>query len=99
MRHHGMRQLLSIANSSTVKNATFGGALGIDGLQGRFGAGMGASRAVARTAMMKTRQRAASQARSGRKLYPAAARTALAASPWRRRDSFDPYDARPWRDR
>ena len=55
-------------NQSTVKNATFGGALGIDELQGRFGAGMGASQAVARTAMMKTRQRAASQARSRRKL-------------------------------
>ena len=50
--------------------------------QALFWAGMGASRAPARIAMMKTRQRAASQARSRRKLYPAAARTALAASPW-----------------
>src|ERR1700734_2077668 len=56
---------------------------------GRFGecqalcwAGMGASRAPARIAMMKTRQRAASQARSRRKLYPAAGRPVLAAAPW-----------------
>ena len=43
-------------------------AWGIDELQGRFGGGMGASRALARTAMMKTRQRAASQARRRLKL-------------------------------